>query len=369
MHKEINVLVSVISLIFFSFSCNLFDEEEELTAFMFNVDEVGHKQILGGDYAQELEDSLYDNMVFDAVGYRWGDFEPVDDEFDWDETDDFISDNSDKYVVFRVGLPLEPLGGGEFRIGGEGTPSWLENSLSNPELKPEYGEFLSALANRYKNNLDMWWVGEEINMGGDGLSWEEQKEWVEWQVEIIRTIDSQANIAISFGSWSDYHEEIPSNAIHEIEGAQELISDGVDFDIIAIEYHYGTLQDGDIDDLRQALSDLKSVGKKIFIWEVFYPGGTDSVYEENWDWEYPPAGGYTEEWQAEQLYETLKLAYEDSMIIGINIFHFQEITYDEIEPTEWEAGWRCYAGLVENDGTPKEAYFRVRDYCREEIGR
>jgi len=363
-------LISVILLSWVSFSCNLFNpEEEELVFFMFNVDEVGHKERLSDSYAQELEDSLLENMVFDAVGYRWGDFEPVDDEFDWDESDNFISDNRDKYIVFRVGLPFEPVGGGDFRVGGEGTPAWLENSLSNPELKPEYGEFLSAVANRYKNDIDMWWVGEEVNMGGDGLSWEEQKEWVKRQVELIREVDSSANIAVSFGSWESYHEAIPSNAIHEIAGAQELISEGVDFDCLAIEYHYGTLQDGGIDDLKEALSDLEAVGKKIFIWEVFYPGGTDSAYEENWDWEYPPQGGYTEEWQAEQLYETLKLAYEDTMIIGINLFHFQDITYDEIDPTDWEAGWRCYAGLLESDGTPKEAYIRVRDYWREVIGK
>lgn len=346
----------------------MFDKEDEFTSFMFNVDEVGHREILGDDYAQELEDSLYENMVFDAVGYRWGDFEPVDDEFDWNESDDFVSDNSDKYIVFRVGLPFEALGGEDFRIGGEGTPSWLENRLSSPLLRSEYGEFLEALADRYKNDLDMWWVGEEVNMGGDGLSWEEQKEWIKWQVELIREIDTVTNIAISFGSWTDYHEAIPSNAIHEISGAEELISEGIDFDCLGIEYHYGTLQNGGVDDLKRALSDLKNIGKKIFIWEVFYPGGTDPEYEEDWDWGYTHAD-YTEEWQAEQLYETLKLAYEDSMIIGINIFHFQEITYDEIDPTDWEAGWRCYAGLVRNNGTPKEAYVRVRNYWREIIGK
>jgi GH35 family endo-1,4-beta-xylanase len=362
---RINISVPIIIFFCFVVSCNLFKHEEELPYFMFNVDEVGHREKLGGSYVQELKNSLYENMVFDAVGYRWGDFEPVDDEFDWDELDDFISDNSKKHIVLRVGPPFEALGGGVFRIGGEGTPSWLENNLSNPSLRSEYGEFLSALANRYKDDLDMWWVGEEVNMGGDGLSWEEKKDWVAWQVELIRAYDSTTNIAISFGSWTDYHEAIPSNAIHEIAGASELISEGVDFDCLAIEYHYGTLQDGDIDDLKQAISDLKTVGKKIFIWEVFYPGKTDSVYEDNWDWTYPPAGGYSEEWQSEQLYETLKLAYEDTMIIGINLFHFQEITYNEIDPTDWEAGWRCHAGLVGNDGTPKEAYSRIRDYWRE----
>ena len=111
------------------------------------------------------------------------------------------------------------------------------------------------------------------------------------------------------------------------------------------------------------------MGKEIFIWEVFYPGGTDSNHQDNWDWRYPPEGGYTEEWQAEQLYETLKMAYEMPQVIGINILHFQEITYSDTEPDNWEAGWRCYAGLVRADGTPKEAYFRIRNYWNEISGR
>jgi hypothetical protein len=132
---------------------------------MFNVDEVGHKERIEAGYVQELKDSLYETMTFDAVGYRWGDFEPVDYEFDWSELDGFISDNSKKYIVLRVGPPFESLGGGDFRIGGEGTPSWLENRLSNPSLRSEYGEFLSALANRYKDDLDMWWVGRRLILG------------------------------------------------------------------------------------------------------------------------------------------------------------------------------------------------------------
>lgn len=344
--KKYTIIIILISLVIPSLilaSCDLFvnevDNGDKALSFMFFVDEVGHKDMLGSGYAKELKDSLNENVAYTAPGFFWPEIEPGNNEFNWGELDDFVSNNKDKHIIFRAGLLFESTGDGDFYIAGEGTPPWLENRLSNPQLKPEYGAFLQAMVSRYKDDVSMWWVGEEINLGGDGPSWKQQKEWIKWQVGLMREIDPDARIAISFGSWTDYHEEIPPNAVHEVEGGKQLMDEGVDFDVIAMEYHYGTLQKGDLNSLRNALNDIKAVGKEIFIWEVFYPGGTDPDYQDYWDWKYSPDGGYTEEWQADQVYETLKMAFEDPKIIGINIFHFQEITFDEINPTDWEAGW------------------------------
>jgi hypothetical protein len=340
------------------------DYKEVKSPFMFLVDQVGHEDILGSSYAKKLKEDLGENVAYTAPGFFWPEIEPADNEFDWEELDDFTGSNKDKHIIFRVGPLFEATGDNDFYIAGGGAPDWLENRLSNPLLKQNYGSFLKALVSRYKNDVDMWLVGEEINLGGDGLSWEQQREWIKWQVGLMRGENPDGRIAISFGSWTDYHEEIPPNAIGEVEGALQLIDEDVDFDIVAMEYHYGTLQEGDLNDLRSALDNIESTGKEIFIWEIFYPGGTDAEYQKYWDWEYPPECGYSEKWQADQLYETLKMTYEDPKIIGIFIYHFQDITYDKIDPVDWEAGWRCYAGLVKSDGTPKEAYFEIKDYWK-----
>jgi arabinogalactan endo-1,4-beta-galactosidase len=135
----------------------------------------------------------------------------------------------------------------------------------------------------------MWWIGGEVNMRGDidAFSWDMWKEWLEWQVPLIRASDPDAVIAISFGSWTDYHElyKMPPNAIHEVAGAEELIDEGIDYDVIAIEYHYGSLNEGGIAELKNALRQLGRVGKDIFIWEAFYPGGTDPEYQSCWGWD------------------------------------------------------------------------------------
>jgi hypothetical protein len=368
-HLIIMILTSLFILSLILNSYNLFDNRKDGEAtslpFMFNVDEVGHRQILGNDFAIELKNGLNENMDWTAPPYFWSEIEPVDNQFNWNELDDFLSNNKNKYRVINMGPGFIPTGDGDFSMVGD-IPSWIENKYSNPQLKEQYRELLQAIVSRYKDDIYMWWIGFEVNLGGDvdAFSWEMWKKWVGLQVSWMRVIDPDAKIAISFGSWTDCHEQMPPNAIHEGDGTRELINEGVDFDVIAIEYHYGTLQNGDIDNFRQALTNLKSVGKEIFIWEVFYPGGTDPKYQDYWSWEFPPDEGYTEEWQANQLYETLKLAFEDAKIIGINMFHFQEITYEEIDPTDREAGWRCYAGLVRVDGTPKEAYFKIRDYWK-----
>jgi len=375
--KGINVLnlkrIILIFLIFFIFtfqfsSCQLpgvsIDvpgTNDSVNPFMFHVFSAGHNEIMGAGYAYDLKEDLNENMEWTAPCYFWSTIEKSDNEFDWSELDDFVSSYSGKYRVINLGPEWMPGGGGDFYMAGD-IPLWIENQYSNPELKKNYQELIEAIVSRYKDDVFMWWIGLEVNLGGDGLSWVEWKEWLKWQVDIIKKIDSETRVAISFGSWEDYHESIPLNAIHEIDAIEELVNQDVEFEVVAIEYHYGTLQEGGIDSLEDALYDLKSTGKEIFLWEIFYPGDTDSEYQDYWSWDYPPVGGYSEEWQAEQLYQTLRLSFEDEQIVGINILHFQDLSYEDINPTDWEAGWRCHAGLVRNDGTPKEAYNVIKNY-------
>jgi len=183
--KKYQIIITLISSIILSLiftSCDLFvnkeDDEEIALSFMFFVDEVGHKDMLGNGYAKELKEVLNENVAYTAPGFSWPEIEPSNNEFNWVELDDLVSNNKDKYIIFRLGLLFESTGDGDFYIAGDGTPNWLENRLSNPQLKPEYGAFLQAMVSRYKGDVSMWWVGEEINMGGDGLSWVQQKEWI-----------------------------------------------------------------------------------------------------------------------------------------------------------------------------------------------
>jgi hypothetical protein len=338
--------------------------EEGLVPFMFHVFEAGHESMLGDDYAGDLKDQLNENMAWTAPSYFWDQIEPSDDRFHWRELDGFVAENGDKHRVINLGPEIVPDESGELIVLGS-LPPWLDNRLSNPTLKGQYGELLQAIVSRYAERIDMWWIGLEVNLGGDGLSWQAWKEWLRWQVSLIREKDPSTKIAISFGSWTGYHERIPPNAVHEIVGAQGLVEEGLDFDVIAMEYHHGTLQDGDLSGMRRSLDQLERLGKEIFLWEVFYPAETDVRYHHFWSWDSPPEAGYSEEWQAEQWLGTLKLAVEDPRIIGINVHHFQDLDHDLIDPTQWEAGWRCHAGLVRHDGTPREAYFRIRNYWSE----
>lgn len=338
---------------------------ERTAPLMFHVDEVGHGQYMTED-VKTLKNELNENMDWTAPHYFWNQLEPTNDIYNWDELDTFIITSQNKYRVLFVGPGFVQTGDDDFYMTGE-IPLWLTNRYSNPQLKEEYGELLQEIVSRYKDDIYMWWIGGEVNLGGNeqAFSWTMWKDWLKWQINLMRAVDPDAKIAISFGSWTDYHEQMPFNAIYEIDGANELINEGINFDVIAIEYHYGSRQNGDLNNFKQALADLKTVGKKFFIWEVYYPGGTDSNYQSDWGWAYPPLEGYTEEWQANQLYETLKIAYEDNQIIGINMFHLLEVTYNEYDPSDSEAGWRCFAGLIKSDGTPKQAYYRVRDYWNE----
>ncbi len=334
--------------------------------FMFHVLDPGHSELLGSDFAWAVKDSLNENMLWTAPPYFWADLEPVHNEFDWAELDGFVGRNRGLHHVMNLRPDFMPAGGGDFYVAGE-LPPWIDNSWSNPELKSQYGEMVEAVVERYRDDFDMWWIGLEVNLGGDGFGWEEWKDWFAWQVDLMRGVDPEARIAVSFGAWRDCAEPAP-NAIGEVEGALELVSEGVDCDVMAIEYHYGTLQAGDCTDLEAALSELEAVGKDIFIWDVFYPAETDTLYQDCSALVNEPPGGYTEEWQADQWLETISMAYEDPQIIGINAFHFQAITYAMIDPADSEAGWRCHAGFVRADGTPRKAYRVVKAYWNSVLG-
>lgn len=329
--------------------------------FLFHVDEVGHKPYMD-EAVWELIGDLNENTELTAPHYFWQQIEAEKDQYDWSALEDFIGTNPDRFLVLFVGPGFIQTGDGDFSMVGN-IPSWIDNRYSNPELKEQYGELLQELVSHYRDEIFMWWIGHEVNMGGSeqAFSWVMWKDWLSWQTGMMKAVDPQVRIAISFGSWTNYHEQMPPNAIHEVDGALELVQEGIDFDIIAIEYHYGSRQEGNLNALRSALDELKSVGKQIFIWEVYYPGGTDFAYQEAWGWAFPPEGGYSEQWQADCLSETLRLAHGDPQIAGVNMFHVLEVTYSEYPADNSESGWRCFAGLIRADGTPKVAYYRVRD--------
>ncbi len=328
---------------------------------MFHVTPAAHDRVLGVLYAQHLKDALGESMEWTAPMLFWADLEPVDNWFDWTELDDFFIENSGVYRVLNLGPQLVPIGGNDYAIAGD-VPGWIDNRYSNEELWTQYGELVANIVARYRGVVDMWWVGHETNAGGDGLPWEEWKDLLWWQVDLVRTVDAGADIAVSLVSWTDYNWALPIGAVHEIDGALELEYTGVDYDVIAIEYRYGTIQDGDVDDLARAISDLETVGRPLFIGGIFYPASTDPAHdEEDWGWYEAPFSGYSELWQADMWEETLELLYADPSIVGLNAVHFQDITYAYIDPSSPEAGWRTHAGILESDGTPKEAYFRLRD--------
>ncbi|MHA1376770.1 MAG: hypothetical protein ACTSRG_00125 [Candidatus Helarchaeota archaeon] len=258
----------------------------QISSFMFHVDKIGHEEYVD-DTVRKLSDNLNQNMDWTYPIYFWSDIEPTKGNYNWTELDNFV--NSDiKYKLLNMGPEFTQNSVGNYSIRGE-IPNWIDNNISGPksnyQLKTEYQALLNHTISRYKNNITMWWIGFEVNMGGDVncWNWTMWKDWLNWQVGFMKNIDPNAKIMISFGSWLDYHEPIPPTGIDEINGTQELITMGIDFDVVGIEYHYGTLQNGSLIELDDAIRQLEQItnDKEIFLWEVYYPGLNKS-YNSNW---------------------------------------------------------------------------------------
>jgi hypothetical protein len=127
-----------------------------------------------------LKDQLDENMIWTAPPYFWSSIEPVDNQFDWRELDGFVNNDSYPYKVIDLGPEFMAGEDGEYFMAGE-LPYWIENRFSNPKLKEQYGELIQAIVSRYKDKIDMWWIGLEVNLGGDGLSWGTWVDWLSWQ--------------------------------------------------------------------------------------------------------------------------------------------------------------------------------------------
>ncbi|MHA1300413.1 MAG: hypothetical protein ACTSO9_13420 [Candidatus Helarchaeota archaeon] len=135
---------------------------------MFHVDEIGHEEYIG-ENVRVLADDLHENMDWTYPVYFWSDIEPTEDNYNWTELDDFVASNY-KYKILNMGPEFELNAVGNYSIKGE-IPNWIDNNISGPQadcqLKTEYEELLNLTVSRYQNSIDIWWIGFEVNLGGD----------------------------------------------------------------------------------------------------------------------------------------------------------------------------------------------------------
>lgn len=321
--------------------------------------------------------------------YEWEGVQPEEDVFHWQGLDHAFN-------TFGTTRPVEI----EFphyqhlyvSLGpslGEpaAAPGWV-NTEHLDSFQRQYGEYLRQLLTRYRGRVAVYTVFGELEGTAHGLSLEETIDWAKWETALIREIDPDVVILIQVGDthWYfpnaqeisiKYRTLMPKWRIMEL-----LIDGGVDFDGFAVETHYSMAAPGDWQQLKDAVESLTAYDKYIYIWETFYPSEYNPCVYFNWQdfaltpketpavWPYSP-GTYTEQWQQDQLVNTLRTLVENDRVLGYNYGTLAGADLLDGPTTAPSVGFSqdlcsqpstIKLGLLRSDLSPKPGFIAIREY-------
>ncbi len=305
----------------------------------------------GGEFSRELGTNTIPIYLDD-----WSKFEPADDQWNWV---DAFPDNVREYdhSVLRIGI-LHVLAWNPANI-----PAWVNKNDIDGEFSEEYGEFvMEAVKQAKKRNItvDVYLVELESNFAGHEIKENITNawiiDWIKWEVELIKTIDPGAKIAIPLTPTEFRPEESLDNTddhgkILLADFVERMIEADVSFDAFGFNVASGFYDKiDDWGDLKVALDKWSAIDKGIFVWAMGYPA--DNI--DSLPFNYPRAGGYSEEWQKEQYVNSLRTLLDNPKVIGLSIDLYDYQEPGQETPVHW--------GLIGGDRTKPETLFKRQSF-------
>ncbi|MFC1950741.1 hypothetical protein ACFLWD_03680, partial [Chloroflexota bacterium] len=259
------------------------------------------------------------------------------------------------------------------------TPQWM-NHENEDEYKEQYAEYLEKIIEVTEitigSGYDLYEIGGEINNWWN-LPWRDRPTWfpaskevwvewielIKWQVDLLISLDPDAKICMDFDhmGWSDEY----SSHLGPQPMIEEMIKQGVQFDVIGFEIHPGSfpLEYDTVEFWRGFLDEMEQYGKEIYIWEYAVRDHGEPLPAPDWapTW-VPPVTEYTEEYQNEVFMRVFKMFIEDPKVIGVSLLDYcdspPEVEYREMYVTGESMG----SGLLREDRTQKPLYNTLKDY-------
>lgn len=279
------------------------------------------------------------------------------------------------YSVFEaalntlMGTTILPKGHPGIWLEPENTPKWLQN-LSYDETKQYCLEHVRQAISRYRHRVHIWdvineaHVQPEVNRGMNGFTREDN---VDLTVSALRTAHEADptcfRVVNITGTWADYYMgEHPEGTEWQRRPAPwqqspydylSMLRDAdARYEAIGLQYYHSGR---DMLEFERDLESFNHFGKPIHVTEMGFPssvapfpaqeqyaywGGGNGGEKMTWHNE------FTETVQADWVEYAYTIAYSKPWI--------EAITY-------WDFNGRGHDGFVQEDGTPRESYQRLKD--------
>jgi len=281
---------------------------------------------MGGAYALELGINTLP-IYFDD----WAAIETTEGTFNWAPA---IPDDTSRYkhCLARLGI-LHVLAWNS----PDNIPIFADRNDLDGTFKIKYERFIRNAVGELKARripVDAYIVEQEANFAGHELASGNRTnqwiiDWIKWEAALIKGLDPGARIILPFVPTEFHPNETLDNTgdlgkILVSDFMARLISSEVQFNAMSFSIASGAYDK--VDDWTVLNATLEAwcarFDKEVYVWALGYPAdNADHLF-----FNYPRAGGYSEEWQKEQYVNSLKLLLDNPKVIGVSIdlFDYQE---------------------------------------------
>lgn len=212
-------------------------------------------------------------------------------------------------------------------------PTWTNGVKPTDDQNTKH---VTDIINKYKSDIKIWDV---INENGHYKNIDNAKYY-----NLVKTLQSDCvSISNDFGMFQDdYNPEIYTYY-------QNLFNIGTKIDIMGLQAHQSNADDAyPINKVYDTLNCYASLGKPLYITEMSVPSDNNPVGLSTW------RGTWNETTQANYLVDFYTLCFAHPNVNSIS-------TWDFVDAADEANCWRKDIGLIRSDGTPKEAYNKLKN--------
>jgi len=329
---------------------HLIAERGQRKGFLFGCNAFQFKNY-GDDYTKQFE-SLFN---FATLPYYMGGIQRTEGQFNYSRVNSII-DAMENTQIITKGHPL-------IFLVPNSTPDWVKNQ-SYEQVKEICTDYIKHTIRQFKGRVHIWDVVNEAHVQpdtqyGDAIIPDYNKEKaVDMScaaAKAAREADPTCfRIVNCTGTWADYYmgkepkpwQQSPYDYLQMLEDA------GCEYEAIGLQYYHSGR---DLLEFERDLERFAHFNKPIHITELQIPSSSENIPGK--DWWGGGKGGAGFKWHGDIFTETIQADWIEAVYtILYSKSYIDAVTYwDMTDPA-----FVPHGGIVDENGKPKEGYFRLK---------